>query len=117
MGWQAMAGGKPVADFDRFHVALDQPSVLLTVAQSKTCYLGSLPETVQNIMLVDNFGPDIPETVLLVPLLLRGRLVSILYVQDNVATMSDKLAELQRLVGKSAMAFEMLVLKNKILMS
>ncbi|HKJ05288.1 MAG TPA: hypothetical protein VJ974_06815 [Geopsychrobacteraceae bacterium] len=117
MGWQATIGAQRVQDFDRFHVSLDQPSVLLTVAQSKTYYLGPIPETVQNIMLLDNFGSDLPETVLLVPLLLRGRLVSILYVQDDIAAISDKLAELQRLVDKSSMAFEMLVLKNKILMS
>lgn len=117
MGWQAMIGTKPVEDFDRFHVTLDQPSVMLTVAESKTYYLGPIPETVQNILLMSNFGLDIPETVLLVPLLLRGRLVSILHVQDSVSTISSKLAELQRLVSKSAMAFEMLVLKHKILMS
>ena len=117
MGWKAMIGTKPVEDFDRFHVTLDQPSVMLTVAESKTYYLGPINETVQNILLMSNFGPDIPETVLLIPLLLRGRLVSILYVQDEVNVISGKLAELQRLVSKASMAFEMLVLKNKILMS
>lgn len=116
-GWQATVGGKPVKDFDRFHVALDQPSVMLTVAQSKSYYLGPLPETVHNIQLMTHFGSKVPETVLLIPLLLRGRLVSALYVQDHVNTISDKLADLQRLVSKSSMAFEMLVLKNKILMS
>jgi len=116
-GWQATIGTSPLSDFDRFHVALDQPSVFLTVAESKSYYLGPLPETAQNLQLMSRFGTKTPETVLLIPLLLRGRLVSILYVQDNVSIISDKLAELQRLVNKSAMAFEMLVLKNKILMS
>lgn len=116
MGWQATIGTQPVADFDRFHVSLDQPSVLLTVAESQNYYMGPLPETVHNILLASNFGEDIPETVLLVPLLLRGRLVSVLYVQDQIGTMSAKLADLQRLASKSSMAFEMLVLKNKILM-
>lgn len=116
MGWQATVGQQPVADFDRFHVALDQPSVLLTVAGSQNYYMGPLPETVHNILLASNFGDDIPETVLLVPLLLRGRLVSILYVQDQLGKLSANLADLQRLASKSSMAFEMLVLKNKILM-
>ena len=116
-GWQATIGGKPVADFDHFHTTLDQPSVLLTVAQTKSYYLGPIAETVQNIMLVDNFGPDLPETVLLVPLLLRGRLVSILYVQDKVSLISEKLAELQSMVSKGSVALEILVLKNKIFMS
>lgn len=117
MGWKATIGNEPVEDFDRFHVSLDQPSILLTVAESNSYYLGPVTETTQNILLISQFGSDIPETVLLVPLMLRGRLVSILYVQDNVSTISNKLAELQRLVNKSSMAFEMLVLKNKILMS
>ncbi|PLX92633.1 MAG: hypothetical protein C0619_05365 [Desulfuromonas sp.] len=117
MGWRGTLGSVPIPEFERFHVSLDQPSVLLTVAESKSYYLGPLPDTEQNNQLMNHFGTERPATVLLIPLLLRGRLVSILYIQDNVDTISDKLAELQRLVSKSSMAFEMLVLKNKILMS
>ncbi|PLX88756.1 MAG: hypothetical protein C0618_03595 [Desulfuromonas sp.] len=117
MGWKATIGTTPVIDFDRFHVHLDQPSVLLTVAESKSYYLGPLVETPVNQQLTKKFGDQLPATVLLIPILLRGRLVSIVYLQDDIALMTEKLAELQRLVSKSSMGLEMLVLKNKILMS
>jgi len=46
-----------------------------------------------------------------------GRVVSIVYVEGGKAPLANRLAELQKLVGKTSMAFELLILKNKILMT
>ncbi len=116
MGWKATAAGEPLPDFDQLHIPLDQPSVLQTMASSKSYYLGPLPQEANNILLSSRFGDRHPETVLLVPLLLRGRLVSVLYLQDTSKDIQQQLAEFQKLTVKATMAFEMLILKNKIRM-
>lgn len=117
MGWKAIQAGEPLADFDQLHIPLDKPSVLQTVATSKSFYLGPLPQEVNNILLSSRFDHRLPGTVLLMPLILRGRLVSILYLQNTVEEIQVKLPEIQKLISKTVMAFEMLILKNKIQMS
>jgi len=62
-------------------------------------------------------GGDAPTSALLVPLMLMGRVVSIVYVEGGKAPLANRLAEMQKLVGKTSMAFEILILKNKILMT
>lgn len=117
MGWKATADGDVIADFAQLRIPLDQPSVLQTVATSKSYYIGPLTKEANNIILSSYFGHQLPQSVLLIPLFLRDRLVTLLYLQDKQGEgMQEKLSEYQRLVIKTTMAFEMLILKNKIQM-
>ena len=52
---------------------------------------------------------------LLVPLLLMGKVVAILYVEGGAQELSASLPELKRIVVKASMAFEILILRTKIL--
>ncbi len=115
-GWKAAFAGEPLPDFSQLQIPLNQPSILQTVADSKSCYLGPLPHDSNNLHLASFFTQQPPEMVLLMPLLLRGRLVSILYLQETDTSIQQQLPEIQKLAAKAAMAFEMLILKNKITM-
>lgn len=115
-GWKGAAEGEVLHDFDQLQIPLDQPSVLQTVAASKAFYLGPLQKEVNNILISSRFDPKPPESVLAIPLLLRGRLVTILYLQDLADKLLNQLPQLQKLVVKTSMAFEMLILANKIQM-
>jgi hypothetical protein len=59
-------------------------------------------------------GGGTPNTILLLPLVLQGRVVNVLYVEGKGKELRDGVAELQKLINKAAMAFEILILKNKI---
>ncbi|MCF6179955.1 MAG: hypothetical protein L3J63_11295 [Geopsychrobacter sp.] len=116
IGWKAAVDGEPLADFDQLQIPLAQPSVLRTVSESRSFYLGPLPKEVNNVLLSSQFSHTLPESVLLLPLMLRGRLVTLLYLQGIDEKAQQLIPEYQRVIDKSAMAFEMLILKNKIKM-
>jgi len=46
---------------------------------------------------------------------MMGRVVAILYADGEGINLGERLPDLQKLTAKAAMAFEILVLKNKIL--
>jgi hypothetical protein len=116
-GWRAIHNGKPIAGMEKLQVSLEAPSVLKVVTDGKSYYLGAISDTPENSRLLKAMGGNTPSSSLLVPLMLMGRTVAIVYVEGGKAPLTSRLAELQKLVGKAAMAFEILILKNKILMT
>ncbi len=115
-GWKGAWQGKLLDDFEQLQISLAQPSVLQTVSVSKSHYLGPLTKEVDNILLSTRFNHQTPESVLVMPLSLGGRLVCLLYLQDLDEDILGQLPEYQKLIGKVTMAFEILILKNKILL-
>jgi hypothetical protein len=74
-----------------------------------------MPRSPFNSMMLQEMGGSVPAAALLVPLLMMGRVVGILYADGRGVHLGEKLIELQKLTAKAAMAFEIRVLKNKIL--
>lgn len=115
LGWKAILRQKPVSGFDLLQIPLDEPSILKTVAETHSYFLGPVPRTPFNSMILQEFGGHLPETVLLVPLIMMGRTVGIIYANGDGRPVGEDLPELQKLAAKAVMAFEILILKNKIL--
>lgn len=115
-GWKARLDENPVEGFEQVHIPLDEPSVLQVVAQSRSYYLGPVPANRHNSRIFQNFGGKLPETALFVPLLMMGRAVAVLFVDRQGIALGERIFELQKLTAKAAMSFEILILKNKILM-
>lgn len=115
-GWKALSREKVVAGFDELQIPLDTPSVLKMVADGKSFYLGPLTDTPANTKILTALEGGKPACALLVPLLMMGRVVAIFYV-DGVGDLGKRVVDMQKLIGKAAMAFEILILKNKILMT
>jgi len=116
-GWRAMRGNKTLPDIGNLQITLDGPSVLKVVTDGKSFYLGPIPETPGNAAMLAGTGGGASSSALLIPLMMMGRVVSIVYVDGGKEPVTSRLTDLQRLVGKAAMAFEILILKNKILMA
>ncbi len=114
-GWLLQSGNSEVTSFDQFSIPLHEPSVFSLVSNNKSHYLGLVTDTPQNRRLLEHFQAGLPQTALVIPLLVRDRLVSILYVQDTIETLEKRFAELQSLARKAEMSFTLLILKNKIL--
>ena len=115
MGWKAVTGARLIPGFEGLEIPLDEPSALKTVTDSKSFYLGPLARTPFNSMMLQAFGDGVPDTALLVPMLMMGRVVGILYVDGKNLNLGESLPDLQNLTTKASMAFEILVLKSKIL--
>ncbi len=49
------------------------------------------------------------------PMSMMGRVVGLIYVDDPNADLSQEVVDIQKLANKALMAFELLILHNKIL--
>jgi hypothetical protein len=116
-GWRAIRNNSPIPAMDELQISLEAPSVLKVVTDGKSFYLGAIPETAENTRMLAGIGCEAPSSALLIPLMLMGRVVAIVYLDGGKEPLANRLADLQKLVGKAAMAFEILILKNKILMT
>ncbi|MCM2357553.1 MAG: general secretion pathway protein GspE [Geobacteraceae bacterium] len=114
-GWKGRLRRKAIPGFENFQLPLDEPSVLKIVADTKNFYLGPVLDTPGNSKTLAALGGGAADTALLIPLMMMGRVVTIFYV-DGGAELGKNLFDLQKLVGKAALAFEILILKNKILL-
>lgn len=114
-GWKVRIRKETIAGFDNFQLPLDEASALKIVADTKNFYLGPMLDTPGNKRILAALGGGASDTALLIPLLMMGRVVTIFYV-DGGHDLGKNLFELQKLVGKASLAFEILILRNKILM-
>ncbi len=115
IGWKGIDRGSPLTAFTQLSLPLTEPSVLKTVTEGAGYYLGPLQDTPINHVLHGAFGGGAPQTLLLMPLIVGGRIACILYAEDG-AGLREMVPELQKLLTKTAMAFEMLIYRDKILM-
>lgn len=116
LGWRALKERRLIASFEQLQIPLDEPSILKTSAESQSYYLGPIPRSPFNSVLLQEFGGIIPETALLVPLVMMGRTVGIIYANGDQQRLREKLIEVQKIASKAVMAFEILILRSKIRM-
>lgn len=114
-GWVAQAGSAQLPEVEKLSIALDEPSVLRAVVESKTHYLGSFPLTPCNNAMLAALGAGPSLNQFLAPLVMMGRVVAILYVEGGSRPLDRESNDLLRLMGKISLAFEILILKNKII--
>lgn len=114
-GWRSARDGQPIPGFDQFQLPLSEPSVLKTAVESNSYFLGPIPQNGANLALTTFLGQPAPQTALLLPMSMMGRVVGLIYIDDASADLSQAVVDLQQLSSKTLMAFEILILHNKIL--
>jgi hypothetical protein len=115
-GWRAFQSGVDIADFEKVHIPFARPSVLKTVAEGKSFYLGPLTANPLNQRILNALGGTPPKSALVMPVVVLGRVVDILYLEGGEGDLADSLPEVQRLLNKAALAFEILICRDKILL-
>jgi hypothetical protein len=115
-GWKGVRNQEELKDFDRLVISCNSPSVLKTVADGQGYYLGAIPDTPMNAVMLDGLGGGRPAAALLLPLIIMGRVVNILYLEGGAKDLGERFVELHRLLAKAALAFEILIFREKILM-
>ncbi len=114
-GWRSAKAGLPIPGFDQFQLPLSEPSVLKTAVDSNSYFLGPVPQSGANLALTTFLGKPAPTSALLLPMSMLGRVVGLIYVDDPKADLSAAVVDIQQLSSKALMAFEILILHNKIL--
>ena len=114
-GWRSAKGGQPIPGFEQFQLPLSEPSVLKTAVECNSFFLGPVPQSGANLALTTFLGKPAPQSALLLPMSMLGRVVGLIYVDDPKADLSAAVVDVQQLSSKALMAFEILILHNKIL--
>ncbi len=114
-GWRSVRHGVPIPGFEDFQLPLSEVSVLRTAAESQSYFIGPIPSSGANLALLTLLGKPAPATALLLPLIMLGRVVGLVYLDDPQVAPAEALVDAQRLAGKALLAFELLILKSKIL--
>lgn len=114
-GWRAVCRQQEIADFEQLSIPLGFPSVLKTVVEGKSFYLGPVDSEGLNEKLLQGLGGEKPEAALLVPLILDGRVVNILYGDGRPDQLVSQVGALQQLQEMAGLAFRILILKNRLL--
>lgn len=114
-GWRSAKNGQPIPGFDQFQLPLSEPSVLKTAVESNSFFLGPVPQSGANLALTTFLGKPAPQSALLIPMSMLGRVVGLIYIDDPKADLSAAVLDVQKLSSKALMAFEILILHNKIL--
>lgn len=113
-GWLA-SNNKATQNFEQINIPIQEKSVFHLVATSHSPYLGPVADSAQNRKILDYFSSPPQINALIFPVLVRKRLVSILYIQGQMKELEQRLIEIQRIVDKAEMSFQLLIMRNKIL--
>lgn len=113
-GWNAVVAQRPVPGFGEISVPLDTTFVFRSVMGKKVLFEGKLPGEPGDIRIAECLGGEIEE-VIAIPLLISNRVVAVLYLAGAMGR--TDMGEMQKMTAKTTMALEILILKNKILMT
>lgn len=113
-GWQGEGGALDLECLRSFRAGFDQPSVFLNLRQGGGFYLGRLAPMVVHKTLARCWGGALPRECLLLPVRIRGRLVTVVYADREPDDLGA--VDLEALVGlaaSAAEAYERCILRKK----
>jgi hypothetical protein len=117
LGWSGRGGGLVPTRVRNVIVSLDRPSLFVFVRSGAEYSYGPVPDLPANAKFYLDLGCPPPARVLLVPLAIAERPAGILYADNGPdASMAPDVQEFRRLLRKAALALEILILRNKIMM-
>lgn len=116
-GWRAVVAGDRVQEFEKLAVDLKNQSVLHSVVQESRYFMGPLAATADNEPIISALQLAANDVVLALPVVMLSKVVAVVIVSAEMEALGKRLQELQKLVYKASLAFEMLIIKNKILMT
>jgi hypothetical protein len=117
VGWRGIASGKRIEELESLKILLSNPSVIRDVLDTRQFAMGILAQTPENVQLLRALGVGFSTPLLVLPIVMVKKVVAVVVVSAEMDALGKRLQELQKLVYKASLAFEMLIIKNKILMT
>jgi len=111
-GWKIHGSGIDREAFAAFSIGFDQPSLFLNLRHGNSVYLGPLPPMPAHRQLARTWGGDMPRDCVMLPVLIKDRLVMIVYA-DGATKGPVELAQMQRLMALATSAVERCILQRK----
>ncbi len=117
VGWRGVASGKRIEELESLNILLGKPSVISDVLETRQFAMGRLIQTPENVRLLRVLGVGFDTPLLVLPIVMQKKVVAVVVVSAEMDALGKRLQDLQKLVYKASLAFEMLIIKNKILMT
>ncbi|HEV3072936.1 MAG TPA: hypothetical protein VHB47_00855 [Thermoanaerobaculia bacterium] len=112
--WMARGDGIDQEAFGRYAVSFKQPSVFLNLRQGSGIHIGPLPPMTTHRELALCWGGGLPRDCVVLPVRLKDRLVSVLYLDGGSRGLGGiDLEQMHRLTAATAAAFERCILSKK----
>jgi hypothetical protein len=117
LGWNGRGEGLSTIRIRNVTVGFDRPSLFVFFRKGGDYYYGPVPDLPANARFYLDLGCPPPARVLLLPLTIKDRPAVLLYAdQSSDAHPPPDVPLLRRAMRKAALALEILILKNKIMM-
>lgn len=112
--WMARGDGIDQEAFGRYAVSFKRPSVFLNLRQGSGIHIGPLPPMTTHRELALCWGGGLPRDCVVLPVRLKDRLVSVLYMDGGSRGLGGiDLEQMHRLTAATAAAFERCILSKK----
>ena len=115
VGWRGIVSGKLIQEMERLTIPLSKPSVIRDTFATGQFSTGILVQTQENNNLLNFLQLPLNSPLLVMSLVMQTKVVAVVVVSARLETIDARLQELQKLVNKAVLAFEILIIKNKIL--
>ncbi len=117
LGWSGRGDALQPARVRNVIVPLDRPSLFVIFRSGGDYFYGPVPDLPANAKFYLDLGCPPPARVLLMPLVITDKPAVILYADNGTdASGAPDIQQYRRLLKKSALALEILILRNKIMM-
>ena len=114
-GWMGRSPALDEYGFRNWTVGFDEPSVFLNLRQGAEFFLGRLPPMPAHERLLKCWRGSLDTECAVFPVKVRDRLVCAIYGdRDSLGLAGLDVPAVQRLTGKAAIAFEMLLMQRKL---
>ncbi|MEO8505489.1 MAG: hypothetical protein ABI609_16460 [Acidobacteriota bacterium] len=114
-GWVGRGSDLDTKALGEFRAEFTQPSVFLNLKQGGDYFLGPLPPMPVHRDLARCWGGEMPRESLILPIRLKGRLVTLIYADRGADGLAGiEVEDFQRLAAKTAIAFELCIMRNKL---
>jgi hypothetical protein len=117
-GIRGVAGRGRAFDTDRLRtvtVPTGTGTVFDTALQSRDFYFGVVPALPANRDLYTALGGRLPANVMVLPIVVKDRTVALFYLDgDDAPLVRPDIQLMRRVAAKTGLAFEMLLLRNKL---
>jgi hypothetical protein len=112
--WMVRGDGIDQEAFGRYAVSFRQPSVFLNLREGSGIHIGPLPPMTTHRELALCWGGGLPRDCVVLPVRLKDRLVSVIYMDGGSRGLGGiDLEQMHRLTAATAAAFERCILSKK----
>jgi hypothetical protein len=116
VGWRGIINGTKIVDLADLNLLLGKPSVVQDLVDSRDSVVGPLLNTPVNRQILDVLGIRVETPMIVQPVLMLNKVVAVIMVPAEMEVLVQRLDEVRLLSREASLAFEMLIIKNKIMM-